>query len=458
MQRETILIVALVAVAALVGSAAAQTTYYVDGSCGNDSWTGTDPNCVAPDGPKATIQAAITVAVNDDEIVVHPGTYVERIDLLGKAITLRSTDGPDVTILNDDTGGTVITCTSGEGPDTLIEGFMVASDGGGMYNNASSPTVTNCTFSWNWTYSRGAGMYNSTSSSPTLINCTFSDNFARDGGSGMCNDNSSPTLINCIFSRNSVDDDDGSGGGMYNNNNSSPTLINCAFSYNSVDVYDGRGGGMCNDNSSPTLTDCLFSGNSAEYGGGICNEASSSPTLTNCTFIDNSAYDGGAIHNYNTCTPTLTNCILWGGMPTHESQIYDGAGCTTTATYCCIQDGWPGTGNIQANPRIGLDLRLMDDSPCIDAGSNTAVPADAHDLDGDGNTSEPIPLDLLGSQRFFDDPATADTGVGTPPIVDMGACEYANLVPVGSADLDDDGDVDLDDFKLFQEQFTGPQP
>ncbi len=43
-------------------------------------------------GPGDSIQDAIVAAMDGDEIVVSPGTYFETIDLLGKAITLRSSD------------------------------------------------------------------------------------------------------------------------------------------------------------------------------------------------------------------------------------------------------------------------------------------------------------------------------------------------------------------------------
>ena len=42
----------------------------------------------------------VFVAVNGDEIVVAPGTYNELIDFLGKAITLRASDGPDLTVID----------------------------------------------------------------------------------------------------------------------------------------------------------------------------------------------------------------------------------------------------------------------------------------------------------------------------------------------------------------------
>ena len=53
--------------------------------------------------PYCSIQTAIDNAVDTDEIVVAPGTYVEAINFLGKAITLRSSDGQSVTTI-DGTG------------------------------------------------------------------------------------------------------------------------------------------------------------------------------------------------------------------------------------------------------------------------------------------------------------------------------------------------------------------
>ncbi len=340
--------------------------------------------------------------------------------------------------------------------------------GGGMYNYRSSPTVTNCTFSGN----SGSGMGNF-NSSPTVVNCTFSANWAIIYGGGMFNWDSNPTVTNCTFSDNRVVNR-GSGGGMGNFNWSSPTVTDCNFSGNSVDL--GNGGGMYNDfssptvtnctfsgnlagdvgagmanvnNSNPTLTNCTFSGNSARYGGGMYNN-SSTPTVTNCTFSGNSVWDdGGGMYNNNS-DPTLNNCILWGNSAPTGPEIYN-LSSTTSVTYSDIAGGYAGWGNIDDDPCfvdpngadniIGTEddnLRLSADSNCIDAGDNTAVPADTADLDGDADTAELTPLDLDGQDRFIDDPNTSDTGVilpaSYPENVDMGAYEWYGGPACGDAE------------------------
>ena len=79
-------------------------------------------------------------------------------------------------------------------------------------------------------------------------------------------------------------------------------------------------------------------------------------------------------------------------------------------------------GGINEDPlfidAINDDLRLQPDSPAIDAGLQTNLPADTQDLDGDEDTTEKIPFDLNGSPRVVGDE------------VDIGAFEFTtNRVP-----------------------------
>jgi parallel beta-helix repeat protein len=298
------------------------------------------------------IQDAINYARDGQTIIVMAGTYVENLNMLGKAITLRSNDPLDggvvlATIIDGGDSNSVITCSSGEGPDTVIKGFLItdgnATDGGGMYNwDHSSPTVSNCTFSGNTADNDGGGMFNYFYSSPTVTNCTFSGNVAVDAGGGIYNDRfSSPTVTNCTFSGNTVIGGNGKGGGMYNDY-SSPTVTNCIFSDNMLSGLNSQGGGMHNYYfSSPAVTNCTFSGNTTGIsGGGINNSVSSSPTVSKCSFSDNTAgYSGGGMYNWNNSSPTVSKCTFsgntanddGGGMYNQSSpQIIDSYFCQNT--------------------------------------------------------------------------------------------------------------------------------
>jgi len=298
------------------------------------------------------------------------------------------------TILSGDIG------VAGDNSDNSYH--VVTSDGVNSTSILDGFTITagNANGAWGSPNSRGGGMLN-LASSPTLTNCTFSGNSGGDGGGGgMCNDNSSPTLANCTFRGNLAAMN---GGAMYNTR-SSPTLVNCIFSGNWA---DGHGGGIYNDNSSPTLANCTLSGNL------------------------NTRADSGGIYNYSS-SPTLANCILWRNPAPSayppDSQIAQWGG-HTTVSYSDVQGGSPGTGNINAdplfvqNPSPGADgywgsaddqygdLRLQDTSPCIDAASNAAVPSN-------------IKTDVYGSPRVVDFPGVRDPGC----MVDMGAYEHPSDV------------------------------
>ena len=120
----------------------------------------------------------------------------------------------------------------------------------------------------------------------------------------MYNDASNPTVTDCTFSGNGADH---SGGGICNGG-SSPTVTHCTFSGNTAGSW---GGGMYNyDQSSPTVTQCTFSGNTAPEGGGMFN-LRSSPTVTNCILWNDTP---GEIHNADpNSVPTVTYSDVQGG-------------------------------------------------------------------------------------------------------------------------------------------------
>ena len=82
------------------------------------------------------------------------------------------------------------------------------------------------------------------------------------------------------------------GGGLCNSNGSHPTVVDCTFRENSCSSFSlfGQGGGMANRyGSSPIVSNCTFVDNSAGYSAGaIGNFDASSPRVTRCVFRDNS--------------------------------------------------------------------------------------------------------------------------------------------------------------------------
>jgi hypothetical protein len=351
-----------------------------------------------------------------------------------------------------------------------FRGNMARTAGGGMYNDGGSPTLTQVTFSDNDVAYWGGGMSNRNNSRPVLVNVTFSGNGGVAAGGGMSNEQSAPTLRQVTFSRNGVH---GYGGGMYNVD-SSPSLVRVAFEANVA--VEGSGGGMYNDNSHPSLTNITFSGNHGWQDGGMSNQ-NSHPGLTNVTFAGNVAtYGAGGMGNFNS-SPVLTNVTFAscgadqqrgsmvneaGSNPTIQNSIFwhscDSAGpgiaraaitnvdSLPTIAYSLLEGAFAGSSwdaslgvdgghNLDLAPLFARDpdpgpdgqwaystdndygdLQLQATSPAIDRGDNNAIPADVSDLDGDGDLTEPCPLDLANISRIVG---------GT---IDLGAYEFARLL------------------------------
>ena len=296
-------------------------------------------------GNYATIQEGIDAAVDGNHVQVAPGTYVENIDFLGKAITLRSEARADTTVIDGNQNWSVVTFENGESGDAVLDGFTIKNGSGTV---SCSP--------WSC-YTFGGGIY-CDHSSPTITNCTISGNSATRSGGGIFCDDSSPTITNCTISGNSAEE---YGGGICRNVSFEASITNCAILGNTA----ARGGGIFFNTSSTTITNCTISGNSAqEYGGGICyDQFSSSTTITNCILWGDSAFVGAEIWagGYFPSIITIRHSDVQGG----EAGLYIDPSCILN---------WL-EGNIDSEPIFvgGGDYHLTAGSPCVDAGTPDTI-------------------------------------------------------------------------------------
>lgn len=383
-----------------------------------------DVHYVPDDFP--TIQMAIDAAMDGDTVIVRPGTYVENIDFVGKAITVKSEMGPDVTTIDGNQTNRVVTFKNGENEYSVLEGFTITNGnafcGGGINcKDNSSPLITNNTIEGNTADWDGGGINCHSDSSPMITNNTISGNTCDFGGGIHCHIDSSPMIANNIITGNTAYE---LGGGIYCRN-STPIITNNIVSCNRA--KDG-GGIYCWEGSFPTITNNIISGNTAFRGGGIFCWASS-PTMSSNTITRNNAhYNGGGICCRFDSIPIITNTILWDNNATIGLEIYG----SPSVTHCDVKGGWTGTGNIDADPLFvdaaNDDYRLQQD-PCQPGVINPCV-----------DTGDPASPLIIGSTRTdgIADAGVVDMGYHYPvttgdPIVDVkinGSDGYIEI-PVG---------------------------
>ncbi len=338
----------------LVLGAASGATWYVDAGNTTPPYLGTQAD------PFDEITDGITAALNGDTVLVMPGTYTENIDFSGKAITVKSNDGPLTTIID---GGTspwpgfesAVYFQSGEGNDSIIDGFTITNGkgtdmggfflGGGIFVLGAAPTIINNFIIdnsvGNTTNMAGFGgglsfNFYHPSETPLVQNNFIMNNWSADDGAGISIgilDSAGVNIINNLIVENETDDQWGESGG-------------------GIDVFHGYA------------------------------------YIGSCTICDNIASSGrgGGIRVCDWGMADIYDSIIWGNIASMDPQINAVSG--TMAYYSDIQDAsypadpWFGPGCIAANPLFvtGPLLAYNDyylsqvaagqalNSPCVDAG------------------------------------------------------------------------------------------
>jgi hypothetical protein len=378
-----------------------------------DSWI-VDPG---GGGDFITIQAAIAVAHEGDEILVHPATYPENIDFQGKDLYLHSTAGPAATIIDGSSGppgyASCVRFRSGETVDAVLEGFTLTGGqgsiyrgrledgfddvlaGGGVYCSNASPTVQGCMIVDN-TAEYAAGMLIA-SGNPRVLECDFEFNAAGSYGGGVAGPNAAPLIQDCIFEGNSA----GYGAAavhlleagriercVFRENrayiaaavNASQAgadlqIVECIFVGNVA--WGSDGAAVRIHEASASVSRCLFVGNSAaQTGGGVFVLDGGHADVSQCTFYGNAAVLGGNLAARESAVLTVTHCIIahagsGGGLYCASSTVHascDDAWSNAGGNYVGCPDPTGSNGNIGQDPLLcdpeSGDFQLASDSPC----------------------------------------------------------------------------------------------
>ena len=354
--------------------------------------------------------------------------------------------------------------------------------------------AVDCVFTHN---EGGAGAAIHQRGSTRLVRCAFVENVARATGGqngfggAIRNQDGDLTVLQSFFLGNGAE----RGGGIFTSSPADLLVANCVFSANRVELRGGAAG--YGADAAGTLVNSVFHANNSRTGGNTLNLfAGAAAELRNCIVTG----PAGA-HFVGMANPIVTYSLVQGGFP-GEGNVDGGPGFQTAAgqwtaagvydpnsgltTLADASASWtPGAlagdtlrpfsnspfvrtlvvdntattatvwGEFLAPAGGGYvfeSLRPAPDSPCIDAGRYQDVPLDALDLDGDGDTSERLPLDLAGAGRFIQQgqPTCFDLdGDGVVSLTDL-AIVLASFGVVSGADpsqgdTDADGDVDLVD-------------
>jgi hypothetical protein len=301
--------------------------------------------------------------------------------------------------------------SSGENEWTTLEGFT-------LRNGAAQD---------------GAGLACLYAATPRLSDLVIEDNAASATGGGvLCFFGAAPQFVRCVLRGNSAQ----SGAGAYTRLKSFPHFVSCRVVDNTA-VLDGGGLYLGSWNSSdaslPALTEhvegCVIADNHAGRDGGgalTWTNAADPPKRILCSTIaaNQAGNRGGGVYTHanNSSYPiaaSLSNTIVWANTaPTQAGVAYNAS--APTLDHCDVQPGDPlGSSGISVDPEFlspaNGDFRVDCGSPVIDNGSTAALPPDVADLDGDGDSSEALPLDASGATRV------------TNGVVDIGAHEGPTL-------------------------------
>ena len=307
------------------------------------------------------------------------------------ATTLEATSLTSV-ISNDDNGLTAA---------AILDGFFIvygdAEQGGGIYNNNVSPTLTNL-FLYNNHAIQGGGIYNGYSS-PIMSNVQIINNSAFLDAGAMLNMESTITATNVVFNSNYTQN----GTGAISNINSNVELYNADITNN----YGMSVGAMYNEQSNVRLVNATIADNGGNGAGGMANSES-------IIVVENSIIWG----NFGSSVENASSDVSF------ASTLLEGSGGSAAWN---SSFGTDNGGNIDTDPFFadyqGSQYTLQANSPALNAGNTALFPNAA------------TTVDLLGNPRIYgsavdmgayENPGTTECSITTT----WNGTEWSNGEPV----------------------------
>ena len=268
---------------------------------------------------------------------------------------------------------------------------------------------------------------------------------------------------------NNTDSGIGIGGGIGNFNYGITTIINSTFTGNNAN----SGGGLLSFSgigdfaNQVTVINSIFEGNTAVYNGGAIGANANEFSITNSTLVNNTANNDSGDAIYGTPV-TLQNTIIANDNPNDDVAVFGDV--TANGANIVADNSLTGANILNADPMLDTDLVPLPGSPAIDAADSSLLPADEFDIDNDGDTTEPLPLDVDGDPRIqgsnldigaqessftFDlvsDGITPSDAIFVINRIGEAVTNGRNAV----ADRDNDEDIDEDDVDLIIDAIGTP--
>ncbi len=337
---------------------------------------------------------------------------------------------------------------------TLTQGSTAGGGGALQIGSSSSVTVRDSNFTNSTDAGLGGGGIYGASATLTMINSTVSGNTSSTFGGGIRIVGSGGTLnlINSTVSGNTTTGASAHGGGIQYGATGSLTIINSTISGNAATGATSLGGGLRITSGTAFIYNSTIVGNaSTDAGGGV--HANGNDTFVNTVVAGNTSGAGATAGASGSPLATGGTADDVGGTIETATNSYFGSNVAIATNNSSLNN--QGTSNLllgnlaNYNGSAIQTHRPQTGSALLEAGSNADLPADTFDLDGDGNTTEALPVDANGDQRVS---ATVDIGAveGNAIPVLTGVNGGGTFVENGSAIvIDSDASMSDDDLDLL---------